>query len=110
MHAPGGEVVYTVNIANQGALSVTLTSLLDNPFGDLNGKGTCSVPQMIGAGGSYSCNFAEQITGIAGDTHTNTVTGEATDENNNSATDSDDETVSIIDGKNGAIPVVFLPW
>ncbi len=81
-----------VTIANQWALPVTLTSLLDNPVGDLNIKGTCSAPQTIGPGGSYSCNFAEHITGIAGDTHTNTVTGEVTDENNNSATDSYDET------------------
>ena len=103
VHAPGGEVSYTINIANDGPLTVTLESLTDTVFGELNGQGTCSVPQQIGKGGSYSCIFAELITGNAGDTHTNTVTATVFDENSNIATGNDSATVFIIDGDNGAL-------
>jgi len=103
VHAPGEEVSYTINIANDGPLTVTLESLTDTVFGDLNGKGTCAVPQLIGIGGSYSCIFAELISGRAGDIHTNTVTATVIDENSNTATGSDSATVSIIDGDNGAL-------
>jgi len=89
VHAPGEEVSYTINIANDGPLTVTLDSLTDTVFGDLNGQGTCSVPQLIGIGGSYNCIFAEPITGIAGEIHTNTVTAEVFDENSNTTTGSD---------------------
>ena len=82
---------------------MTLESLTDTVFGDLNGKGTCSVPQLIGIGGSYSCIFAELISGSAGDIHTNTVTATVIDENSNTATGSDSATVSITDGDNGAL-------
>jgi len=103
VHAPGEEVSYTINIANDGPLTVTLESLTDTVFGDLNGQGTCSVPQQIGTGGSYNCIFAELITGNVGDIHTNTVTATVIDENSNIATGSDTATVSIINGDNGAL-------
>jgi len=43
LHAPGGEVSFTINVSNDGPLAVTLESLTDTVFGDLNGQGTCVV-------------------------------------------------------------------
>jgi len=103
LHAPGGEVSYTINISNDGPLAITLDSLTDTIFGNLNGQGTCAIPQQIGIGGSYSCIFTEIITGTAGDTHSNTVSATVFDENSNIAIGSDTATVSIIDGDNGAL-------
>ena len=42
---PGGNVTFSVTVSNTGtAESVSLTALVDDVHGDLNGQGTCSVP------------------------------------------------------------------
>ena len=55
---------------------VTITSITDSVFGDLDGAGTCSVPQVIAACGSYTCEITEDfeaytdgdpISGLGGD-------------------------------------------
>jgi hypothetical protein len=58
---PGGEVSYTVAVANTGLSDVTIDSLTDDMFGDLNGQGSCSVPQTIAAGESYECSFTGNV-------------------------------------------------
>ena len=85
----------TVN--NVNAEEVTLTSLTDSVFLDLNGQGTCSVPQTIAGGGSYSCTFTKTLTGDDLLDHVNTATGVAADDDGNTDTASDDATVTFTD-------------
>ena len=46
--------------------AVTINSLTDSVYGNLNGKGSCVVPQTIAAGGSYSCAITAFVGGNAG--------------------------------------------
>ena len=75
---PGGDVTFTFGVTNEIDEPVDLTALTDSVFGDLNGQGTCSVPQTIGVGSSYQCELTETIAGQAGDAHNDTVTAQAT--------------------------------
>jgi hypothetical protein len=86
------DVTYQVVVTNSSAQdTLTLNSLSDDKFGVITsahdaavGIGevvstTCSVPQTILPSGNYSCSFVGAITTCSG-THTNTVTGSATDD------------------------------
>ena len=44
--APGGILTFKVEVKNPGTEPIILTELIDDIYGDLNGKGTC------GTGGS----------------------------------------------------------
>jgi uncharacterized repeat protein (TIGR01451 family) len=95
---PGEDVTFTVLIENDSpSLSVEISSLADNIFGDLNGQGDCSVPQVIPPLGNYSCSFTAFVSGNAGQTHTNTVTALGLDEEANEVGDSSTETIPIED-------------
>ena len=94
---PGGDVTFAVEVSNTGAESLTLTSLVDDIHGDLNGQGDCSVPQAIGPGMSYSCSFMASVMGDAGASETDTVTATLSDDEMNSTTPSDSATVTITD-------------
>ena len=87
---PGGPVTFTVRVTNTGLIPVTLGSLSDSVYGSLAGKGSCSVPQTIAAGGFYECNFTETVSGTGGSTHTNVATATA-----DGASAFDDATVTI---------------
>ncbi|MDF1595162.1 MAG: SdrD B-like domain-containing protein [Acidimicrobiia bacterium] len=104
---PGGTVTFTVVVQNPSAAdSVTITSMVDDVFGDLNGLGTCSVPQELAPGASYTCSFDGEVAGEAGssaDPHVNTVTVVGIDDDENEVTDSDDETVDITEKPTGTI-------
>ena len=64
---PGGSASFSVTVKNTSAVdSVTITSLTDDVYGDLDGKGTCDVPQTIAAGATYSCSFTGAVSGNAG--------------------------------------------
>jgi hypothetical protein len=96
----GGDVIYTVTVTNKNAESVTLNSLVDDVFGDLNGnKGDCVTGGTIaGNGGTYSCSFTETLVRPNGDeTHENTVTATATDDDGNSDTATDSAIVTFTD-------------
>lgn len=99
---PGDTVTFTVRVTNVGPKTVTLTSLVDSVYGDLNGQGTCAVPQTIEPGASYECSFSARVTGNAGYTETDIVTGSAVDDEGNPAEDSDQATVIVDD----ALPVI----
>ena len=96
---PGGTATFTVTVTNPaGAVEpIKLTSLIDSVYGSLNGDGTCSVPQDIAPGDTYTCTFDGPVAGNGGDTHTNEVTGSAQDNDGNKVTGKDTANVEITD-------------
>ena len=97
----GADVTFTVLVENTAAEEITLTALADDVFGDLDGQGTCSVPQTLAAAGSpdddYTCSFTKAISGVPGEDHVNEVTGTASDDDDNETTASDTAAVAITD-------------
>ena len=63
--APGENVEFTVVVTNNSVATdpVTIDSLVDSIHGDLNGQGTCAVPQTIQPGKSYTCKFTALVDG-----------------------------------------------
>ncbi len=100
---PGGDVTFTFVVTNTSAVDVlTLNSLNDSIYGDLNGQGDCSVPQTLAAaGGSYSCSITKLVSGNAGFVHTNVVTATATDNDGNTLNEDDDAMVTVTDVSSG---------
>ena len=90
----GGNVTYTVTATNTSAEAVTLTSLSDDVFGDLDGQGDCATGVSIAAGASYSCSFTKTIAGQPGN-HTNVATAVVTDDDGSTGTGSNDAVVAI---------------
>ena len=72
---------------------MTITSLTDDVYGDLDGKGTCDVPQQLAPGASYDCSFSGAVSGNAGSSHTDVVTASGTDDDGNPVSGDDDATV-----------------
>lgn len=96
---PGGTATFTVVVTNPPSAvePIQLTDLEDSVYGDLNGEGTCALPQDLAPGATYTCSFEGKVAGNGGDTHTNEVTGTAIDNEENTATDSDTADVTIAD-------------
>ena len=112
--APGGDVTYTVTVTNTSSPSqgVTITKIDDDKFGVIwdtvtdSGMAaadtTCDTE--LGADGrylaaatdSFSCTFVGSVTGNAGDTHTNIVTGSGVDDLDNPVSDTGTESVRVI--------------
>ena len=95
----GGNVKFTFLVENTGRVGVTLNSLVDTKFGNLAGKGTCTVPQTIPIGGSYACEYTVFLASESLTPHYNVVTASAADIAGNTTTDDDDETVTFDDIK-----------
>ena len=97
---PGGNVEYEVGITNNVDEDVTITSIVDDKFGNLAteaaGSG-CEVGSTLEANSSCSFTFTETITGDAGDSHTNVVTVDVTDNEQNTDTDTAQAKVTITD-------------
>ena len=95
----GGVVTFTVAVQNNSAEPATLHKLTDSIYGDLHGKGTCTIPQTLAAnGGNYSCAFAEFVAGdFSGLAHTNVITATAMDDDDNNDDATDDATVTFTD-------------
>jgi LruC domain-containing protein len=95
---PGGEVTFTIMIVNEGgaAIPVTITSLVDSIYGDLNGQGSCVIPQVIEYGEDYTCQFSAVVTGNAGYSETDIATALGIDDDGNQVFCFDDATVTII--------------
>ena len=77
--APSGTVTYTVRVQNTFTdRSVTVNGLNDGRIGNLNGSGTCALPQTLAAGEMYSCTTAaETVSGVAPADVSATVTATA---------------------------------
>jgi hypothetical protein len=93
----GGEVTFTIVVHNTGEEEVTLTSLSDDVFGDLNGQGTCVTGGVIPVGGNYSCSFSVSLSSPTLADHTNTVTAQLDDDHGRTVTRLDSATVTFID-------------
>ena len=101
VYEPGGSVSFSVVITNTSSVD-TLTllapdGLTDNIYGNLNGQGTCSVPQTIPPGDNYSCTFSQFVTGTPGTPETDIITATARDEEGNTLVRNDPATVDILD-------------
>jgi alpha-tubulin suppressor-like RCC1 family protein/archaellum component FlaG (FlaF/FlaG flagellin family) len=96
-HVPetGGDVTFTFVVTNDGEEDVTLTSLTDNVFGDLNGKGDCTTGTLLPTGGVYSCSYTVFLASDSLTAHSNVVTATGTDDDGTSTTDTDNETVTF---------------
>lgn len=93
----GGSVTFTVVVKNKAVENFQLNSLVDDKFGNLNGVGSCAVPQTIAAAGQYSCSFTKVVSGEALTSHTNIVTGSGQDPEGNQTSANDNETVNFTD-------------
>jgi hypothetical protein len=112
---PGAAVTFDVAVTNDSDGSVTLDGLTDDTHGDLDGQGSCSVPQAIAADGTYRCSFSAFVGPDAG-TYTSNVTATATDGDGGAATDVDDAVVTVTDvaptitvAVDSDVPVVTTP-
>ena len=93
----GGTVAFTINVKNTGATSVILIELTnDLPSGEAVQTTSCTLPQTIEVGDTYTCTFDAVVTGSVGATKTDTVTATATDVYGAEVTASDTATVTII--------------
>lgn len=101
--APGGPVEYTLSVENNGTEPLTLVAFDDDRFGPIDGNGTCSLPQGLQPGESYSCYFTTDVYGTAGSTHRNTVTASAENATGTVVTDSDYEDVVFEAGNSSFI-------
>ncbi len=110
----GGVVSFSVTVHNISIEGVTLTSLTDDVFGDLNGVGDCAIGGAIVAGGTYECSFAKTMSGDPAIAHHDTVTAIVVDDDDTTATNHDDATVTFTDvlpsihvEKSASAPVVI---
>ncbi len=94
---PGDDVEFTVEVTNNSPGPVELTSLVDSNYGDLDGQGTCALPQLIGSGSHYTCVFTQLVSGNAGDSHTNIVIATVEDAEEFQVEESDNATVIVTD-------------
>ena len=93
--APGGTFTFNVVVTNTSFEPVTITSLTDNVYGSLNGRGTCAIGATLAAnGGTYTCSFTGDFNGAPNASQTDIVTVIAVDNDGTTVTDSDDATVT----------------
>ena len=94
----GAPVTFTFTVTNNTGEPITLDSLVDSDFGDLDGDGDCVLPAAIAANGTFSCSITETISGdFGGPDHSNTVTAVASDNDGGSDTETATATVTFSD-------------
>jgi von Willebrand factor type A domain len=111
---PGGEVRFTATVVNTTDAPVTLTSLRDDVYGNLDSTSSADdhawissacateVPLaaydgQIGGVDTYSCSFVGNVTGAGGSSHKDTVEAEITDSTGDTATATATATVDVVD-------------
>jgi LPXTG-motif cell wall-anchored protein len=95
--APGGDFTFNVTVTNTGTTAVTITSLTDDVYLNIVGRGTCgtAIGAKLAPAAAYSCSFTGSFTGVAGAAQTDVVTARAADDAGNVATDTDDAVVGL---------------
>ena len=94
----GVMVDFTFVIYNRSVEKVIVTSIMDDVFGNLFPEAfeqNMYEPIIIDVAGSYTFTVSRMISGTAGGSHVNVVTVEAQDNEGNTATDWDDETITF---------------
>ncbi len=102
---PGGNFTYGLTITNTSAAdSMTITSIVDNPYGDLLDAAnpnitstTCKKPMILAPGATAECAFTATLLGTPGAFVLDEVTVTATDESARSRTAKDTAKVQIDD-------------
>lgn len=102
---PSENVTYTIVVTNTSTKdTVEINSLDDTLLNDVTITGhdgitstTCSVPQTLLVGDTYSCEVTVSETGNADDTITNVVTASGLDDDGEPVTSNDDATVTVND-------------
>ena len=99
---PGGDVTFTVDVTNTSAVdTITLTTIEDDEDNDgvndvtYNAIDICATT-VLAPGESTTCTFIHNVSGSAGDTITDEVTANGTDDEGDPVSDSDDAVVTII--------------
>lgn len=93
---PDGMVSIGLTVTNASIESIDVIDLFDGTHGDLNGQGTCSVPQTVGVGSSYTCTYDVDITGVSGDSETSITTATFEDDEANVLSAQGGVTVNIV--------------
>ncbi|WOJ94682.1 hypothetical protein R0135_05820 [Congregibacter variabilis] len=79
--APGGTFAFLLAVQNTSpADTVTLNSLVDDVYGDLNGLGTCVSPQTLAPSEIYSCVFSGDFFGVNGEFQVDSILVEGVDD------------------------------
>lgn len=96
---PGGTFSFDASVTNTSAVPVTITGLQDDVYGDVTGKGTCTdaIGTVLDPGDAYTCAYPGDLTGNAGTTQTDVLTGGAVDGAGDTVLDEDDATVALTD-------------
>ena len=95
MTEPGGQVLFAVRVTNTAFEAVTVTRLVDDVHGDLDGRGTCAVGGIVAPGATWDCSFTAAVTGRAGQRQTDTVGVTVVDDDGTSASGTAQATVSL---------------
>ncbi len=96
MPEPGGAAIFTVTVNNLGAERLHVVSLVDDLFGNLDGRGTCRLPQTLAVDGSYVCTFEAVANGTVEVPHRDTVTASGVGMiSGDTVSDSDDAVVTF---------------
>ena len=66
---------------------MTITSLSDDVYGNLDGKGTCDVPFTLAPARATTAPSTGAVSGNAGSSHTDVVTASGTDDDGNPVSD-----------------------
>ena len=68
-------MTYTIVVTNESRQDdLRLISLVDDRFGDLNGEGSCQLPQELAPGARYECAFTRFLPVAGYGVHLNRVT------------------------------------
>lgn len=110
VESPEASITYWLTIENNGTEAVTLTALVDDKFGVVDGQGDCSLPQELEPQESYGCSFVESVAGVVGSSHVNTVTATAEDSDANPAVDSDSAAVLFVAAPEPTGSIGDLVW
>ncbi|HVF14739.1 MAG TPA: hypothetical protein VM942_09090, partial [Acidimicrobiales bacterium] len=94
---PGGSFTFDVVITNTGTETVTITSLTDDVYGNLNGRGSCATGAVLAPGATYRCSFTGNFFGNAGASQTDIVTATGVDNDGSTVTARDDAIVRLVD-------------
>jgi hypothetical protein len=92
---PGGTFTFRVGVLNSGLRNISITSLVDNVYGNLNGRGSCSTGALLIPGQIYVCEFDGNFTGVTGASQTDIVTATVVNSDGTVITAQDAATVFI---------------